>query len=76
LRAIGILCIIFGPVIALVMGISRYLDVYSRTSSFFGSRDAERLALAALEQILPTLVLIGLLGVVVGIVLIVVGRKR
>jgi len=81
LRALGIISILFGPILAFILGYNEYQSVYRSArvwhanASWRGRPTAVVLAEEAVEAMLPILLLIVAAGVIFGIILLVSSRK-
>lgn len=76
LRTFGIISILLGPILAFIIGFYQYQNVYRSMRFWENSRRAARYAQAAVENIMPVLLLIVAAGLVFGIILLVAGRKK
>ena len=76
LKGFGIISILVGPMIAVYIGFDAYQSAHRSYAFFWGTRGAARHAENALMDMMPILVLIVAASLLVGIILLVMGRKR
>jgi len=76
LKAFGVISILLGPIIAIYVGFDTYQSAHRTYSFFWGARGAARHAENALMDTMPILVLIVAAGLIIGISLLVAGRKK